>query len=192
VTITASLEHTMRKALLFGSVSAVALGMALTAAPASAAAGDTLVTFTAGTTGSTVSITPGVYVPGTGSANTVTGTIVSVVTDLRPSAGSWADTVSSTDYSLVGATSPSGTALIPASSAKIWTPTAVVTIPGTATVTNTHTALGSALTLANTSAGLLSATTANVNIATLTSSLQIDTTGKAAGLYTGTLTQTVS
>lgn len=182
----------MRKALVLGATAVTVLGLALTAAPASAAAGDTLITFTVGTTGSTVSISPGVFVPGAGSATTADGTIVSVVTDLRTSAGSWTDTVSSTDFSLVGASSPSGTALIPATSAKIWTPTTVVTIPGTATISNSHTALGSALTLANSAATLLSATTANVNVATLTSNLQIDTTGKATGVYTGTITQTVS
>jgi hypothetical protein len=180
----------MRKALVLGSVAATAFGLALAASPAHA--GDTLVTFTAGVTGATVSISPGVFVPGTGSATTAAGSIVSVVTDLRTTAGSWIDTVSSTDYTLVGATSPTGTALIPATSAQIWTPTTVVTIPGTATISNVHTALGSALTLANTGAALLSATTANANVATLTSNVQIDTTGKAVGVYTGTITQTVS
>jgi hypothetical protein len=182
----------MRKTLLLGSVAAVAIGLTLTAVPANAAAGDTLVTFSVGVVGSTVSISPGVYVPGVGSANAVDGTIVSVVTDLRTTAGSWTDSVSSTDYTLVGATTPTGTALIGAASAKMWTPTAVVTIPGTAVVTNTHTALGSALTLANSTAPLLSAVTANANITTLTSNLQIDTTGKATGVFTGTVTQTVS
>jgi hypothetical protein len=185
-------EHTMRKTLVLGSVAVVVVGLGLAAAPANAAAGDTLVTFTVGVTGSTVSIAPGVYVPGTGTATSADGTIVSVVTDLRTSAGSWTDAVSSTDYSLVGATSPTGTALIPATSAKMWTTTAAVTIPGTATINNTHTALGSALTLANSAATLLSATTANANVATLTSSLWVDTTGKATGAYTGTVTQTVS
>lgn len=181
----------MRKALVLGTVTASALAVALTASPARAA-GETIVTFTVGTTGSTVSISPGLFVPGAGGSNYVDGTIVSVVTDLRTTAGSWTDAVSSTNFSLVGATSPSGTSLISAASAKIWTPTAVVTIPGTATISNSHTDLGSALTLSTSAATLLSATTANVNVATLTSNLQVDTTGKATGAYTGTLTQTVS
>lgn len=180
----------MRKALVLGTVTASALAVALTVSPARAA--DTIVTFTVGTTGSTVSISPGAFVPGVGGTNYVDGTIVSVVTDLRTTAGSWTDTVSSTNFSLVGATSPSGTSLIPAASAKIWTPTTVVTIPGTATVSNSHTDLASARTLSTSAATLLSATTANANVTTLTSNLRIDTTGKVTGAYTGTLTQTVS
>lgn len=182
----------MRPSLAVVTLPALLLGLVLTTGPAQAAAGDTVISFTVGTTGSTVSIAPGAYVPGTGSATTAAGSIVSVVTDLRTTAGSWTDTVSSTDFTLVGASSPTGTALIPATSAKIWTPTTVVTIPGTATISNTHTALASALTLSNTPAPLLSATTTNANTATLTSNLQIDTTGKATGVFTGTVTQTVS
>jgi len=184
-------EPPMRKALVLGSVAAMAFGLALTAVPANAAAGDTLVTFTVGTPGG-LSVAPGVYVPGVGGTNTVDGTVVSIVTDLRGTTAGWTDTVSSTDFSLVGVATPSGTSLIAATSAKIWTPTTVVTIPGTATITNTHTALGSALTLSNSAATLLSAATANVNVSTLTSNLEVDTTGKATGVFTGTLTQTVS
>jgi hypothetical protein len=187
----------MRKTLLLGSVAAMAIGLTMTAVPANAAAGDTLVTFTVGIpTVPTLSISPGAFVPGlggTGSGGTTyaDGTIVSVVTDLRTTAGTWVDSVSSTSFGLVGATTPSGTALIPASSAKIFTPTTLVTIPGTATVTS-HADLASAVTLSGTAAPLLSATTTNANITTLTHTLRIDTTDKAVGLYTGTVTQSVS
>ncbi|MGZ6804404.1 MAG: hypothetical protein ACXVFU_15270 [Nocardioidaceae bacterium] len=182
----------MRKALVLGSVAAGALVLALTATPASAGSGDTLVSFTVGTTGTTVSISPGAYVAGVGGSNYVTGTIASTITDLRTTAGSWTDTVSSTDYSLVGATSPTGTALIPASSARMWTSAAVVAVPGTATISNSYTSFAASLALANTAAPLLSATTANTNTTAVTSNVQIDTTGKATGVFTGTITQTVS
>ena len=182
----------MRKTLVVGSVAALAVGLALTSTPAQAAAGDTVVSFTVGTVGG-VSVSPGVYVPtNVAGANPVTGTVVSIVTDLRTGTNSWTDAVSSTDFSLVGATTPSGTALIPVASAKLWTPTTVVTIPGTATISNTHATLPNALTLSATSATLLTAATTNVNTTTLTHNLQIDTTGKATGLFTGTVTQTVS
>ena len=183
----------MRKVLLIGTVVSALAGLALTATPSHAAAGDTLVTFTVGTVGTTVSLVAGTYVPGTGSATTAVGTIVgTVVTDLRTTPTSWAASVSSTDFGLVGATAQTGTALVPATAAKIWTPTTVVTVPGTAAITNTHTALGSALSLANTSAPLLSAVTTNANITTFTSNLQMDVTTNATGVYTGTVTQTVS
>lgn len=182
----------MRKALVLGSVAAGALVLALAATPASAGSGDTLVSFTVGTTGTTVSISPGAYVAGVGGSNYVTGTIASTITDLRTTAGSWTDTVSSTDYSLVGATSPTGTALIPAGSARMWTSAAVVAVPGTATISNSYTSFAASLALANTAAPLLSATTTNTNTTAVTSNVQIDTTGKATGAFTGTITQTVS
>ena len=182
----------MRKTLLLGSVAAMAFGLTLTAAPAQAlGGGDTLVSFTVGTVGG-VSISPGLYVPGAAGTNTVNGTVASVVTDLRTGSNSWTDTVSTTDFTLVGATTPTGTALIPAASAKLWTPTALVSVPGTATITNDHATSGTALALSTTAATLLSAATTNVNVTALTHNLQIDTTGKASGLFTGTLTQTVS
>ena len=182
----------MRKTLVFGSVAATALGLALTAAPANAGTGDTVVTFNVGTVGSTVSIVAGPYVPGTGATDVIDGTITSIVTDLRTGGGSWTDAVSSTNFNLVGATTPAGTSQIPVANAKIWTPTTTVAILGTSTVTNTHSALVSALTLGTSAVTLVSATTTNVNTVTLVSNLQIDTAGKASGQYTGTITQTVS
>lgn len=180
----------MRKALVLGTLTVAVAGSALASAPAQAA--DTTVTFTAGVTGSTVSILPSVAVVGVTSGSTVTGTMTAVITDLRVAGGSWSSTVSSTDFGLVGVASPSGTSLVPASSAKIWNTAATVSVPGTATVTNSHLDLASALSLSNSSQALVSATTANVNVTTLAQTVQIDVAGKATGAYTGTITQTVS
>ena len=65
-------------------------------------------------------------------------------------------------------------------------------IPGTATITNAHPDLASALSLATSGQELVSAVTTNANVTTLLSTVQIDVTGKAVGAYSGTITQTVS
>jgi hypothetical protein len=182
----------MRKAILLGTAALAVAGAAF-ATPASAVplGGDTTVTFAVGTAGG-VSILPAPAVVALPSGNSEIGALTSVVTDLRVAGGGWTDTISSTDFALVGATSPSGTSLVPATAAKIYTTSATVAIPGTATITNLHTDLASALSLATTGQELLSATTTNANVTTLVSTLQIDVTGKAVGAYTGTITQTVS
>ena len=169
----------------------VAFGGVAFAAPASAAVGDTTVTFTVGVVGG-VSILPAPAAVGVTVGNAVSGTLTSVVTDLRIDGGAWTDTVSATDFALVGATTPSGTSLVPASAAKMWTTSATVAIPGTATVTNAYTASTAALTLSTAGQQLISATTSNVNVTTLISEFEIDVTGKAVGAYLGTITQTVS
>jgi hypothetical protein len=173
---------------------AVALGGVAFAAPASAVplvGGDTTVTFTVGVVGG-VSILPAPVAVGLPSGDAVTGTIASVVTDLRIAGGSWTNTVSSTDFALVGATAAAGDALIPASSAKMWTTQATVAIPGTATIENLYTSADDALTLSTAGAELVSATTSNINVTALLSSFSIDVSDKAMGAYVGTITQTVS
>lgn len=190
----------MRKALVLGSVAAVACGLTLAAAPANAASGDTIVTFTVGTAGG-LSVTPGVYVPGVGGSNTVTGTMATVITDLRGTNAGWVDSASSTNFTLAGATTPQtadgslidvgAAAASTTGKAKLYSTATVTSLPGTATITNTHTALASALSLSRTAATLLSATTSNVNVAALTNTLEIDTTGAANGVFTGTVTQSV-
>ena len=180
----------MRKVLTLATA-ALAAGAAFAATPASAA--DTTVTFTAGVTGSTLSIVPSPAVVGVTSGNTVTGLLSSVITDLRPTGGGWTDTISSTDFVLVGATDQTGANRVAASSAKVYSTSLTVAVPGTATVSDkgyvdsTH-----ALTLSNSGQALLTATTTNVNTTTVASTLLIDVTGKTTGLYTGTLTQTVA
>lgn len=179
----------MRKVLPLATLALVA-GTAFAASPASAA--DSTVTFTAGVTGSTLSIVPSPAIVGVTSGNSVTGLMTSTITDLRPTGGSWTDTISSTDFLLAGATDQTGANRVAATAASIYTTAVTVAIPGTATVANTHTALGSALALSNSGQTLVSATTSNVNTTTLASTVVIDVTGKSTGLYTGTLTQTVA
>lgn len=184
----------MRKALALGTLSLAAAG-AVFATPASAVAlpgvGDTTVTFAVGTPGG-LSILPPPLVAGVPVGSTVTGVMTSVVTDLRLAGGGWTDTISASNFDLVGAASPSGTSSIPASAAKIYTTSASVAIPGTATITNVHSDLLSALSLDTTGQELLHATTSNINVTTLVSTFSIDTAGKALGAYSGTITQTVS
>ena len=182
----------MRKALVLGSVALAVAGTAFAAAPASADTASTTVTFSTAST-SLLTILPAAAAAGTTSGSTVTATFATVVTDTRTAAGNWTDVVSSSAYNLVGASSPTGTATVPASSAKIWTGTAVVTVPGTATTNlQGHIDAASALALTGTAQTLTTAATTNANIVTLNQNLQIDVTGKAVGAYTGTLTQTVS
>lgn len=179
----------MRKALTLGTLAVAVAGTAFAASPASAA--DTTVTFTAGTTGNTVSILPSAAVVGVTSGNTVTGTMTSVITDLRASSGSWTAAISSSDFALVGASSATGASLVPASSASIYNNSATVTVPGTAVPNNLHPS-SSPLSLSSSAQALLSATTTNVNVTTVVSTLNIDVTGKNSGAYAGTLTTTVS
>jgi hypothetical protein len=184
----------MRKALALGTLALAVAGSAF-ATPASAVplpvGADTTVTFAVGTAGG-LTILPTPLVAALPSGDAVVGVLTSVVTDLRLTGGGWTDTISSTDFALVGATEPAGTSLVPASSAKIYTTSAQVAIPGTATITNLHPDLDTALSLATTGQELVSATTSNVNVTTLISTLQIDVAGKETGAYTGTITQTVS
>ncbi|MCU1595792.1 MAG: hypothetical protein JWO12_3184 [Frankiales bacterium] len=187
----------MRKALVLGSVAAMAFGLAL-AAPAGAATGDTVVTFTVGSTVPSVAVVGGVWTPGTGTSTTAVGTIVgTVITDTRIPAvtttGNWTDVVSASSFDMVGVTTPAvadGTRIAP-SSATIWSDDPVVTIPGTATVTNDHPS-STPLTLASTTATLLHASTKNPNISTFTSHVSINTSAAATGAFLGTITQTVS
>ncbi len=179
----------MRKVLTLATI-ALAAGAAFAAAPASAA--DTTVTFTAGVTGSTLSIVPSPAVVGVTAGNTVTGLMTSTITDIRPTGGSWTDTISSTDFVLTGATDQTGANRVPATAASIYNTAVTVAVPGTATVTNNYSTSGTALGLANTGKTLVTATTTNVNTTTLASTILIDVTGKTTGLYTGTITQTVS
>ena len=179
----------MRKPVVLGALAVALAGAAVAAVPASAA--DTTVTFTAGAVGNTVSILPSAAMVGVTTGNSVSGTMTSVVTDTRVAGLTWTDAISSTDFVLAGATSQTGANHVPAASALITNATPTVSIPGTATVSNTH-AAGSPLTLSNSPQTLLSATTANYNVVTFVSTVLIDVTGKSLGLYTGTITQTVS
>lgn len=176
----------MRRVL---TVSAVLL--ATLASMPTANAASTTVTFTVGIASGTLAIAPTPAVAGSTSGNTVTGTLASVVTDGRIAGGSWTDSVSATDFGLVGAIDQTGANLVPVAQATIYNSAAVVEIAGTAVVVNAHDS-SSPLTLSHTPATLISATTANVNVTAVTSVLTIGVANKTAGLYTGTVTQTVS
>jgi hypothetical protein len=96
--------------------------------------------------------------------------------------------IKSTDFSLVGAT---GTT-IPASNASVYMAAPTVAVPGTATVTS-YPASTAKLALSNTDQQLVAADAANANTVTYTPSMDLTFSGSdAAGVYTGTVTQTLS
>lgn len=179
----------MRKALALGTLALAVAGSAFAATPATAA--DTTVTFTAGTPGG-LSILPAAATVGVPVGNTVTATVATVITDLRVTSGTWAASAYASNFNLVGATTPSGTSQVPAANAKLYATSVTVAVPGTASVTNSHTDSASALVLSTTGQGFVTAATTNANVTTLAETLEIDVTGKALGAYSGTLSQTVS
>lgn len=185
---------TGRRAIALGAI-AVAVSSVALAGPASAVvadSGDTTVTFTVGVVGG-LSVAPAPAVVGLPSgSNAITGSLATVVTDLRVDGGAWTDTVSTDGFTLVGATQPGPDAVVAPSAAKMWTTSATVSVPGTATVENLYTDADHALTLSSAGSELISATTTNVNVTTLVSNLLIDVTGKQTGAYAGTITQSVS
>ena len=177
----------MRKALaLTTAAAAVAVGLA--AQPATAA--DTLVTLPVGLGVETLAIsaTAAVVTPGA----TATAVIPTTVSDLRLANGAgWTATIRSTDLVLAGATSPTDAAKIPASSITAYTGAVSSTVPGVATISGTLST--SPVTLSGTEQSFVVATSrTNVNTAIYNTTLTIPTTGKTAGLYTGTVTQSVS
>lgn len=183
-----------RRALALGVIGFALAGISL-APPAAAVAdsGSTTVTFTAGVTGG-LTILPTPAAVGVGAGNSVTGVIGGVITDLRVGGGTWTDTVTASSFDLVGATAPSvsdGTRA-PATAVSMWTTSATVAIPGTATITNNYPDAANALTLSGTGDELVSAVTSNVNVTTLVGGFTIDVTGLQTGAYLGTITQTVS
>jgi hypothetical protein len=197
----------MRKSIVLAMTAATAAGVAAfvpAAANASCApnsvppcTGDTAVTATVGLSGvGVVSIVPptAMALAQTGStlSNAVPG--ATTVTDTRVpglGGGSWTVTAKMSDLSLTGA-SPAVT--IPASgNASVYTSSPVVAVPGTATVTDNHVGSGNALALLNTDSTLLSAATTNANSVTYTSTLLFSVPNNTpVGVYTGTLTETVS
>ena len=181
------LEPDMRKALaLTTAAAAVAVGLA--AQPATAA--DTLVTLPVGLGSATLSIAApaAVVTPG----EPATAVIATTVTDLRLSNGAgWTATISSTDLVLAGATTPGTAGTIAASTVTAFTGAVSSTVPGVATISGTLAA--SPVTLSGTAQELVTATSrTNVNTAIYNTTLTVPTTGKTAGIYTGTVTQSVS
>jgi hypothetical protein len=164
-----------------------------------ACTGGTTVTALVGISGvGVVSIAPPAALALTQSGNTLSNAVpaLTTVTDTRaPAVGShnsWAVTAKMTDLTMVGVT---GTApsIAASGNASMFTDTPVVTLPGTASVTDNHASSGTALSLTNTDATLLSASTSNVNTVTFNSTVNVSVpNGATAGVYTGTLTETVS
>ena len=177
----------MRKALAVCTASAaVVLGVA--SQPATAA--DTLVSLPVGLSSTTLSIAAPVAVvtPGEPAA----ATIATTVTDLRLTGTGWTVTIASTDLVLAGASTPGADGTIAASTMSAYTGDVEPTIPGVATIAGEY-LVGSPLALSNTAQSFLSATGRNnINTAIYTATLNIPTTGKTQGIYTGTVTQSVS
>ena len=178
----------MRKVLAL-STAAAAVAVGLAATPAGAA--DTLVTLPVGLGVETLAIAApaAVVTPGT----TAAAAIATTVTDTRLSnSAGWKVSISSTDLTLVGASTPGTSGTIPATSMTAYTGDVNSTVPGLATITGEYTS-GSPLTLANTAADFVVASArTNVNTAIYTATVNIPTSGKTAGVYTGTVTQSVS
>lgn len=177
--------RTTTTALALGAVAAATLGM--TATPAHAA--DALVTLAVGLDTPTLSITAptAVVVPG----SPATATIATTVADLRVSGTGWTSTISSTDLTFAGVAEPGTAGTIAASSITAYTGEVTPVLP-TVTINGEYTS-GSPLTLSSSAQSLLVATgRSNVNTSVFTTTLSIPTAGKTAGLYTGTVTQSVS
>ncbi len=120
---------------------------------------------------------------------TATGSLGSTtITDGRGSLAGWTLSMASTDFTT---TAPVHT--ITASNAVAYL-TAVPTVAsGVAVVTNTHVLAASGLTLGNSAAAFMTATTTGSNTVTFTPTIQVTIPSTAiAGVYNGTVTQTVA
>ncbi len=200
----------MRKILAVGTVGAALLGLAATASPASACAlvagvdpcaGTTTVALTSGVVSGVLSLTATPAATLTGTSVLASGPLgLTTVTDLRGDAtaltpSSWTYAMKSTDFTLVGATSPGAGEIISADKASVYLTTVpLASILGTATYSSFPTTSGgaTALNADHTARTIFSAVTHNLNTTTFVPTLQVDTAGKTAGLYTGTVTQSVS
>ena len=187
----------MRKSIALAITAATTAGLAAfvpaTANAACAPAplsctGDTLVTATIGSVGViSIAVSPAGTLVGTSSP--ATGTLgLTTVTDTQTGSHSWAVTVKSTDFSLVG----DATKTIPATNAKLWLAAAPVVVPATASFAS-YPQVGTEVSLTNTAQGFLSASATNANTTTFTPSMSLSYSGTdPVGVYTGTVTQTVS
>lgn len=187
----------MRKSIALAVTAVATTGLVgLAPVAANAACGDGLTDVCSGTT--TVTATVGavgimsiVTTPAatlTSTTSPATGSLgLTTVTDTNTGNHTWAVDIKSTDFSLVGAT---GTT-IAASKATVSMAAPTVAIPGTATISS-YPAAASPLTLSNTDQGLVSASAANANTVTYTPSMSLDFSGAATGVYTATVTQTLS
>ena len=149
--------------------------------------GTTLVTATVGSVGiMSIATTPAAALAGTSSP--ATGSLgLTTVTDTNTGNHNWTVAIKTTDFSLTGA---AGT-IIAANKATVSMAAPTVAIPGTATITS-FPAAGSPLTLSTSNQNLVQASAANANVVTYTPSMSLDFSGAATGVYTATVTQTLS
>lgn len=178
----------MRKVLALTTAATAALALGLAAQPAHAA--DALVTLAVGLDTPTLSITAPVAVVVPGSP--ATATIATTVADLRLSGTGWTSTISTTALTLTGVTTPGTAGTIAASTMTAYTGQVVPDLLGAVTIDNEYTS-GAPLTLSTTAQPLVVATgRTNINTNVFTTTVSIPTAGKTQGLYTGTVTQSVS
>lgn len=177
----------MRKAIaLTTTLTAVTLGFVAQPATADSA----LVTLAVGIANPTLSIAAPTAVVVAGSP--ASATIATTVTDLRLDGTGWTVQISSTDLTLAGVTTPGAAGTIPANTMTAYTGDVEPTVPGTITIANEK-LVASPLTLSTTPADFLVGTSrANTNTAVFTTTVKIPTAGKTQGVYTGTVTQSVS
>lgn len=174
-----------RTALAAAAAACVALGLAAVPAQADSA----VVTLAVGLDTPTLSITAPLAVVTPGSP--ASATIATTVSDLRLSGTGWTSTISSTDLTYVGVASPGAAGTIAASTITAWTGQVTPALP-TVTINNEYES-GTPLTLSGSAQALVVATgRTNVNTSVFTTSLSIPTAGKTAGVYSGTVTQSVS
>jgi hypothetical protein len=187
----------MRKSIALAITAATTAGLAaFVPATANAAcggnvadvcSGTTLVTATVGSVG-IMSIATTAAATLTSTTSPATGSLgLTTVTDTNTGNHNWTVAMKSTDFSLVGA---AGTT-INANKATAYTGAPIVTIPGTATITS-YPAVGTPLTLSNANQNFVVASATNANIVTYTPTMSLDFTGAATGVYTATVTQTLS
>ena len=175
----------MRTTLALGATALTAASLVL-AAPASA--DSATVVLAVGLDNPTLSITAPLAVVTAGSP--ASATIATTVADLRLTGTGWTATIAATDLAMTGVT-PATSNTIAATSMTAWTGNVTPALP-TVTINGEYTS-GAPLTLSTSAQTLLTATgRTNVNTSVFTTTLSIPTTGKDVGVYTGTVTQSVS
>ncbi len=186
----------MRRALV---VLTLATGAAAALATVGTASASTPVTFTV--QGGLLSISEPTTTASLGTLNasssssTISGSIgVTTVTDNRAVALGWTTTIQGPSG---GFTNPAtGATAIPAANAIVWVPSSTFTgTPALTTLrTDTNTTAAASVTLSATApVNLVKVTAVGTNSATFNPSIQITVPGNStAGVYTGTVTQTVS
>lgn len=174
----------MRKALALGTTALTLVGLAATAQPAGAADGTTTVALTVldGTLAiATTTAAAGVNSQVVGTGRTFTAPLgLTTVTDTRAGSTGWSLSASTTAFS-----HSNGTATIPASAATFSLLAAPTNTVGSNTYEDTATTTPS-------TGALTTARAAGINTATMTPVLHVAVpTSAVAGVYTGTVTQSV-